>query len=89
MKTELLSLVYVTALTGLLWVPHILDRIAKRGLTTAVGYLGTHARVRGRVLRSGGDRLADHRALKDSTPKTGTYPIYSRLFPVRENVVRP
>jgi uncharacterized MAPEG superfamily protein len=38
MKTELLYLVYVTALTGLLWVPYILDRIATWGLTTAVGY---------------------------------------------------
>ena len=38
MKTELLYLVYVTALTGLLWVPYILDRIAKWGLVTAVGY---------------------------------------------------
>ena len=38
MKTELLYLVYVTALTGLLWVPYILDRIAKWGLTGAVGY---------------------------------------------------
>ena len=38
MKTELLYLVYVTVLTGLLWVPYILDRIATWGLTTAVGY---------------------------------------------------
>jgi len=38
MKTELLYLVYVTALTGLLWVPYILDRIATWGLMTAVGY---------------------------------------------------
>src|SRR6185503_7386041 len=38
MKTELLYLVYVTVLTGLLWVPYILDRIAKWGLITAVGY---------------------------------------------------
>ena len=38
MKTELLYLVYVTALTGLLWVPYILDRIATRGLLDAVGY---------------------------------------------------
>ena len=34
MKTELLYLVYVTILTGLLWVPYILDRIATWGLTT-------------------------------------------------------
>jgi uncharacterized MAPEG superfamily protein len=38
MKTELLYLVYVAALTGLLWVPYILDRIAVWGLTGAVGY---------------------------------------------------
>jgi len=38
MKSETLYLVYVTALTGLLWVPYILDRIAVWGLTEAVGY---------------------------------------------------
>ena len=38
MKAELLYLVYVTVLTGLLWVPYILDRIATRGLLDAVGY---------------------------------------------------
>ena len=38
MKTELLYLTYVTALTGLLWVPYILDRVAVRGLMDAVGY---------------------------------------------------
>jgi uncharacterized MAPEG superfamily protein len=38
MKTELLYLVYATALTGLLWVPYILDRIAVRGINDAVGY---------------------------------------------------
>ena len=38
MKTELLYLVYVTAFTGLLWVPYILDRVATRGLLDAVGY---------------------------------------------------
>lgn len=38
MKTELLYLAYVTAFTGLLWVPYILDRIAVRGLMNAVGY---------------------------------------------------
>jgi uncharacterized MAPEG superfamily protein len=38
MKTELLYLVYVTALTGLLWVPYILDRIAVWGLNDTVGY---------------------------------------------------
>ena len=38
MKTELLYLALVTALTGLLWVPYILDRIVVRGLMNAVGY---------------------------------------------------
>jgi uncharacterized MAPEG superfamily protein len=38
MKTEILYLVYVTAFTGLLWVPYVLDRIFKRGLLDAVGY---------------------------------------------------
>ena len=38
MKTELLYLALVTAFTGLLWVPYILDRVAVRGLTDAVGY---------------------------------------------------
>ena len=38
MNTELLYLTWVTVLTGLLWVPYILDRLAVRGLTDAVGY---------------------------------------------------
>ncbi len=38
MKTELLYLVWVTALTGLLWIPYILDRIAIWGLADTVGY---------------------------------------------------
>jgi uncharacterized MAPEG superfamily protein len=38
MKTELVYLTWVTALTGLLWVPYILDRIAIWGLFEAVGY---------------------------------------------------
>ena len=38
MKTELPYLALVTAFTGLLWVPYILDRIAVRGITDAVGY---------------------------------------------------
>ena len=38
MKTELLYLVLVTALTGLLWVPYIIDRVLVRGLNDAVGY---------------------------------------------------
>nr|WP_316639125.1 MAPEG family protein [uncultured Roseateles sp.] len=38
MKTELLYLGLVTAMTGLLWVPYILDRLMVRGLSDAVGY---------------------------------------------------
>jgi len=38
MKTELFYLALVTAFTGLLWVPYILDRIAVRGIIDAVGY---------------------------------------------------
>ena len=38
MKTELLYLAFVTALTGLLWVPYVLDRLRVRGLMDAVGY---------------------------------------------------
>ena len=38
MKTELFYLALVTAFTGLMWVPYILDRIAVRGLMEAVGY---------------------------------------------------
>ena len=38
MKTELLYLVWVTVLTGLIWIPYILDRIAVWGLMEAVGY---------------------------------------------------
>jgi uncharacterized MAPEG superfamily protein len=38
MKTELLYLVLTTTLTGLIWIPYILDRIAVWGLNEAVGY---------------------------------------------------
>lgn len=38
MKPEVFYLALVTALTGLLWVPYILDRLAVRGLIDAVGY---------------------------------------------------
>jgi uncharacterized MAPEG superfamily protein len=38
MKTELQYLVYVTILTGLLWIPYILDRFAKWGIVDTVGY---------------------------------------------------
>src|SRR3970040_76041 len=37
-KAELLYLTLVTALTGLIWIPYILDRIAVWGLVAAVGY---------------------------------------------------
>jgi len=37
-KTELLYLTLVTAFTGLLWVPYILNRLAVRGIGDAVGY---------------------------------------------------
>ena len=38
MKTELLYLVWVTALTGVIWIPYILDRIAVWGIPDTVGY---------------------------------------------------
>lgn len=38
MKSELFYLALVTALTGLLWLPYILDRLAVRGVADAVGY---------------------------------------------------
>jgi uncharacterized MAPEG superfamily protein len=38
MTTELMYLVAVTALTGLMWIPYILDRIAVWGLADTVGY---------------------------------------------------
>jgi uncharacterized MAPEG superfamily protein len=38
MKTELLYLVLVTALTALIWIPYILDRVATWGLMDSVGY---------------------------------------------------
>lgn len=38
MKTELLYLVYVTLLTGLLWVPYILNRLVVRGISETAGY---------------------------------------------------
>ena len=38
MKTELFYLTCVTALTGLLWVPYILDRVLVRGVISAMGY---------------------------------------------------
>lgn len=38
MSNELMWLVWVTALTAVLWVPYILNMIAVRGLVDAVGY---------------------------------------------------
>lgn len=38
MKTELLYLALVSAFTGLLWVPYILDRMMVWGLLDTVGY---------------------------------------------------
>lgn len=38
MSAELTYLVWVTALTAVMWVPYILDRIAVRGVIDAVGY---------------------------------------------------
>ena len=38
MKTELVYLTWVSVLTGILWIPYILDRIVVRGLSDAVGY---------------------------------------------------
>ncbi|RYY02718.1 MAG: MAPEG family protein [Gammaproteobacteria bacterium] len=38
MKTELIYLVYVTLLTGLLWVPYVLNRLLVRGVFETVSY---------------------------------------------------
>ena len=38
MDTELMYLVAVTAFTGLMWIPYILDRMAVWGLPDTVGY---------------------------------------------------
>lgn len=38
MTPELMYLVAVTAFTGLMWIPYILDRIAVWGLADTVGY---------------------------------------------------
>lgn len=38
MNTELLYLTLVTVLTGLIWIPYILDRISVWGLADTVGY---------------------------------------------------
>lgn len=38
MTSELMSLTWVTTLTAVMWIPYILNLIAVRGLTDAVGY---------------------------------------------------
>src|SRR6185369_6784512 len=38
MKPELTYLTLVTALTGLLWIPYVLDRLATWGIPDTVGY---------------------------------------------------
>ena len=38
MTSELMSLIWVTTLTAILWIPYTLNTIAVRGLTDAVGY---------------------------------------------------
>ena len=38
MTSELMSLTWVTTLTAVMWMPYILNMIAVRGLTDAVGY---------------------------------------------------
>lgn len=38
MSTELTYLTYVALLTGLMWVPYVLNRISVGGLADAVGY---------------------------------------------------
>jgi uncharacterized MAPEG superfamily protein len=38
MRSELMYLLWVTALTAVMWVPYIVDRIMVRGMLDAVGY---------------------------------------------------
>ena len=38
MTSELMSLIWVTTLTAILWIPYTLNTIAVRGLMDAVGY---------------------------------------------------
>lgn len=38
MNTELMYLVWITAITAVMWIPYILDRIAVWGLADTVGY---------------------------------------------------
>jgi uncharacterized MAPEG superfamily protein len=41
MRSELMYLLWVTALTAVMWVPYIVDRIMVRGILDAVGYPAT------------------------------------------------
>ena len=38
MNTELTYLTWTTVLTGLLWIPYVLDRFATQGISDTVGY---------------------------------------------------
>ena len=38
MKTEITRLVQVTAITGALWIPYVLNRVVVRGICGTVGY---------------------------------------------------
>lgn len=38
MKTELMYLTWVTILTGVIWIPYVLDRLAVRGMVDTIGY---------------------------------------------------
>ena len=38
LTSELTSLLWVTALTAVMWIPYVLNLIVKRGLLDAVGY---------------------------------------------------
>ena len=38
MKTEITRLVQVTAMTGALWIPYVLNRVVVRGICGTVGY---------------------------------------------------
>lgn len=38
MKPEMMSLVLISAFTGLLWIPYVLNRMVVRGLISTVGY---------------------------------------------------
>ena len=38
MKTEIATLVWVSAFTGVLWIPYVLNRMVVRGIVSTVGY---------------------------------------------------